>query len=76
MSPSDEAVATLYVFVVHFAEIVFGSVDGGFGNELTEQGRREARLAKLHDGIAHFFVLRDQAPMRIPHRSSVSTRSR
>ena len=56
----DQALTALDILVVDLAGILLGSLDRGFGDHLSDERRRQARLAELHHRFAHALVLRDE----------------
>ena len=56
----NQELAPLHVLVVHFEHVLLRRVHAGFRHNLPEQRRAQARLAELHDALAHFLVLGHQ----------------
>ena len=56
----DQALTALDILVVDLAGVLFRALDGGFGDDLADERRRQARLAELHYRFAHALVLRDE----------------
>ena len=56
----DQALTALDVLVVHLAGVLLGALDGGLGDELADERRRQARLAELHHRLPDLGVLGDE----------------
>ena len=58
--PVDQALTALDILVIDVAGVLLRALDGGFGDHLADEGRRQAGLAELHHRLAHLLVLRDE----------------
>ena len=56
----DEALASLYVLIVHIALVLFWRIERGLGYNLSDKGWRKTSLAELHHRLAYLGILGDE----------------
>ena len=56
----NQALTALDILVVDVAGVLFRSFDRGLGDHLSDERRRQARLAEFHHRLSHLLVLRNQ----------------